>query len=51
MTTDGRNPRSVLFPAALSEDGRVTRRSLVIQPDGAGNAVVIPVNTMTMKVY
>lgn len=27
------------------------RRTLVIQPDGAGNAVVIPVNTLSMKVY
>jgi hypothetical protein len=27
------------------------RRSVVIQPDGSGNAVVIPVNTMPVKVY
>ena len=35
----------------LSSDKPVTRRSVVIQQDGAGNALVIPVNTMHVHVY
>jgi hypothetical protein len=32
-------------------DRPMPRRNVVIQPDGSGNAVVIPVNTMPLHVY
>jgi hypothetical protein len=38
------------FPSNSDAQG-VARRSWVIQPDGSGNALVIPVNTMQLKVY
>ncbi len=52
-----RNVDQPFFPAEPNQDaahapfitGR--RRSVVIQPDGTGNAVVIPVNTLPMKFY
>ncbi|HVX85177.1 MAG TPA: hypothetical protein VH253_10370 [Phycisphaerae bacterium] len=34
-----------------SSDGPMPRRSVVIQPDGTGNALVIPVNTLPVNVY
>jgi hypothetical protein len=34
-----------------SSDGPMPRRSVVIQPDGRGNALVIPVNTLPVNVY
>jgi hypothetical protein len=42
--------RSWAFLGA-SADKPMPRRSVVIQSDGAGNAVAIPVNTMPVKVY
>jgi hypothetical protein len=47
----GGNGAANLFPASTADGPVLVRRSVVIEPDGSGNAVVIPVNTMRMKVY
>ncbi len=43
--------RVAAFSSADSQSQRSPRRSVVIQSDGAGNAILIPVNTLPMKVY
>jgi hypothetical protein len=40
-----------ILTAPATSDMYNSRRSLIIQPDGPGKAMVIPVNTLPMKVY
>ena len=46
VVTDGKPP---VFPAV--DTGTSRRRELIIQPDGPGKAMLIPVNTLPMNVY
>ena len=43
--------RATLFPAGNGNGMQTSQRSWVIQPDGNGRAILIPVNTLKVKVY
>jgi hypothetical protein len=45
----GKGP-AAFFPSN-SSDQRIARQSTIIQPDGKGNAIVIPFDTLKMVVY